>query len=460
MKSITKNKIVLFSMLIVLFLGIGNANSKLNSNEEISNSMEVKAESKTIDHNEPKTSGDNDYIKVWDSGTAFSATIHSVCTGDQDSDGKKEIIFGHSGEFAALEYNSTYANYTAVWSDWIGPSVITVCTGDQDGDGKREIIGGGNDATLYIYEYNDNDNGYAKVLAEYLYSPNFLHDICIGDDVDKDGNEEIIFTVSTKVYVYEYNFTDNGCYRTWDYDFGFAAYGVCGSNDLDGDGKKEIISNGGDKIHVFENTANNTYSDVWNSGTTIGDITYSVCIGEDLDGDGKKEIIAGTDDYKLYIFEFNGTDNGYNKTWDSGTTFMSNIRSVCSGEDLDGDGKKEIIAGSTDGRVNVFEFNGTDNGFERVWESGATILGAVESVCFGDDLDGNGKKEIIAGAGDGKVYIFEHDDTTTTTINIIDDDDDDERSRTENIVLMSLIIGSLSILGIVTLDVILHKKER
>ena len=515
MKSITKNKIFLIYILIALILAIGNINYTQHSNN--TNSLEVKTENKTVVHRELKISGDNDYIKVWDTGTTFASSIYSVCTGDQDSDGKKEIIVCHANEFAVFEYNSTYANYTLVWkSEDISSSMNTICTGDQDGDGKREIIGGGNDATLYIYEYNGTD--YEQVLDEYMYAPNWIYGICIGNDVDKDGNKEIIFTGSINVYVYEYNGTDNGCKRTWEFDFGYPnyAYSACGSNDLDGDGKKEIISDGSDRIHVFESTANNTYTDVWNSSSTIGADTMSICIGEDLDGDGKKEIIAGSEDGKLYIFEFNGTDNGYNKTWDSGTNIGGSIRSVCIGDDLDGDGKKEIIAGSEDGKLYIFEFNGTDNGFNKVWDSDTnigdivtsvcigddadsngkkeiiagseddkvyvfefngidngfdkvwdsnTIIGGnVRSVCFGDDLDGNGKKEIIAGSEDGKVYIFEYDDTVPPQVIYIEDDDDDDDDEDENGIFIpntTLIIGGIiSAIAIVVVIILLIKRKR
>jgi len=476
MKSITKTKFILFSVLTLLILTVCNAKQDRSSN----NSLEVENKKIILDNVEIKNSGDNEYTKVWDTGTTSLGILRSFCTGDQDSDGKDEIIaVSGSGFMYVLEYNATYNNYSIVFkSEDLLVTLTTVCCGDDlDKDGKKEIfVCGLSTGQMFVFEHNGNDNGYDKVFQKHYgkdgSDTNYIEEMWIGNDLDNDGEKELIVGAGPYVNISEFNGVGDV------YDDMWVSVKLSGiqdvsdvfsGGDLDGDGKKEIIASTYDKIFIFENSGNNSYEGVWNR---TKDYYYCVCLGNDLDGDGRKEIIAGTGgtDKMVFIYEYNGTNNGYEEVWNSSlvTTIGDSIFSVCVADDLDGDGKKEIIAGSgsTGDKLYIFEFNGTDNGYSKVWDSGSTIKGIIYSICIGDDFDSNGKKEIITcSTGDGKVNIFEYNDASSRPIIIIEDDDDDddddeERSRTENIVLLSLIIGSLSILGIITLDVVLRKEKR
>ena len=70
--------------------------------------------------------------------------------------------------------------------------------------------------------------------------------------------------------------------------------------------------------------------------------------------------------------------------------------------DLDGDKKKELVFGATDGCVHVFNYNGTARRMMGVWprHTGGPIMAPVTV----SDLDGNGTPEVLAGSFDGKVY--------------------------------------------------------
>jgi alpha-tubulin suppressor-like RCC1 family protein len=86
--------------------------------------------------------------------------------------------------------------------------------------------------------------------------------------------------------------------------------------------------------------------------------------------------------------------------------------------DIDGDGRKEIVIAHQRGRVSVLDQNGR---FKPGWEN-KTLVGLdgvtagnpprIMSLCV-EDLDGDGKKEIVLGLdGDGRsknVYVLNHD---------------------------------------------------
>ncbi len=105
----------------------------------------------------------------------------------------------------------------------------------------------------------------------------------------------------------------------------------------------------------------------------------------------------------------------------------NHVRGAVITDDLDGDGKNEILAVdySNNGRVHCLEYN---NGqLELVWSSPANLCESNHTtprwVQFGD-LDGDGHKEIIFPSGkryDGKLQVFENvGDNDYGTASVID----------------------------------------
>jgi len=398
-RSVIKNRIILISLIIIFLLSYRISTTSASSIQELNTSQ-------------TESSLDNNFVEVWNTGTALGGSgnfISSISTGDQDADGNKEIIVGYLYLFKVLEYDEINNNFTIVFDSGFLDTTHAVCTSDDlDEDGKNEILHGtASNYRLRIFEYNGSDNDYIKVVDEFMGPSGEVRDIYISDDLDNDGVKEIITTWGQAINTFEFNGTDNGYARTWwSPNIGWV-HDICVGDDLDNDGKKEIIAASG-QIHVYENTANNTYLEVWSSPLTDA---LAVCVGQDLDRDGKKEIITGgVNNDIVSIYEFNGTDNGYSLVWNSTdiTTIDGDINSITIGNDLDEDGEFEIIAGSSNGTLYIFEFNGTDNNYNKVWDSGNLIGGSILSICIGNDLNRNGNMEFLVGTNNGKVHIFEH----------------------------------------------------
>lgn len=207
--------------------------------------------------------------------------------------------------------------------------------------------------------------------------------------------------------------------------------------DTDNDQHLEIICGSADgKIYVFEQTYGQygfgdfscAFHLVWSSDDEIRHQVWSVKV-DDLDSDGIKEVIAGSWDGKVYIFEYRGRSGDpaseehrheYVKVWDSGKTISGRVYSVATGN-TDWDEFKELIVGSYDHRVYVFENNHSettaspfwphaDNSFEKVWDSGDLILGPVQSVAVSNWLDDEFLYgEIVVSSYDHGVYVFDYD---------------------------------------------------
>ena len=146
----------------------------------------------------------------------------------------------------------------------------------------------------------------------------------------------------------------------------------------------------------------------------------------DWDNDGKRDLIVGAYDSRIYIFINEGTDtepNYISVTFvqeDGKDLLVPGGRASPVILDLDGDGRKDILAGNTYGQLLFYRNVGTDeapsfSGFRHVEAGGVPIdlAGSARSrpsVCYwtGDGYFGpmDGYIDVLIGASDGKVHLY------------------------------------------------------
>ena len=93
--------------------------------------------------------------------------------------------------------------------------------------------------------------------------------------------------------------------------------------------------------------------------TVIYAHSATACALADLEGDGRRSVIAGNAYYRLNLLGPDGRTRWENYTLGPEHTFVA-------AADLDGDGKEEILAGSDLG-----EFHALTGGRERLWDVNA-----------------------------------------------------------------------------------------
>ena len=181
------------------------------------------------------------------------------------------------------------------------------------------------------------------------------------------------------------------------------------TGDVNGDGFEDVVVGpgvgGGPRVRVFSGKDGTVLADFFAYESTVRDGTY-VAVG-DLDGDGKGEVIVGAGiggGPAVAVFGYGSTASGAGlieryRFFAFENTARGGV--LVAAGDVNGDGKDEIIAGAgVGGAPAVAVFNG-DNGSERY--RFFAYSSSVRSGVFvaAGDLDGDGKDEIVAGVGFG-----------------------------------------------------------
>jgi len=142
----------------------------------------------------------------------------------------------------------------------------------------------------------------------------------------------------------------------------------------------------------------------------------------DWNGDSRKDLVVGGLDGRIHIFLNGGTDtspNFFTETFAqaSGSPLVvPGQRSSPVVLDLNGDGKKDLLTGNTDGQLLFYNNVATDaapafSGYIRVDSNGVPIdlSGTPRSRPFVCDWTGDGYLDVLIGAGDvggGKVHLY------------------------------------------------------
>ena len=152
----------------------------------------------------------------------------------------------------------------------------------------------------------------------------------------------------------------------------------------------------------------------------------------DWDNDGKHDLLVG--DSSGYVNLYVNTNNNTNPVFDNGARIQLGGADLLVGEratpdvtDWNEDGKKDLLVGDLDGKIYIYINTGTDNA--PVFESAETLMvgGSVFDSDFGTgiggraapriyDWDDDSKKDLLVGAVDGYVYYLRNEGTNAEPV--------------------------------------------
>ncbi|MEI2741257.1 MAG: FG-GAP-like repeat-containing protein [Candidatus Competibacter sp.] len=393
------------------------------------------------------------WSSCWPGSWCETGWYASPAVADIDGDGQKEVLWGAytlmavNGATGAIKWHASSPGGSRLW-----PSIVVA---DLNQDGAVEIVTA--DGSGYLSVYTGNGTNFPGWPVRPTGASNEIRSLAVAD-LDNDGDLEIVICSTrsdNQWFVYEHTGALRaGWPKMSDSDANGYAAGCYNENigvaDIDGDGRSEIIGpNDTHYIAAFKNDgsparANALYGLVGGQnkpwarvGVHIDHAVdlrgYANCGVEhrpnfansapsiaDVNGDGVPEIIVvgnvyncGTNPYtNLYeapfIFKADRTrwsGNGFDWTVipspDASAAPLTEDYNVIENNvpnpiatDLDGDGFKEILYPSYDGRLHAYWLDKIEkyNWPFEVYTGGAFRF-ASEPLAA--DLDRDGKAEVI-----------------------------------------------------------------
>ncbi len=321
----------------------------------------------------------------------------SVFGADVDSDGDVDVLSASRRDAKVAWYeNNGSENFTAHTITLSAPGASSVSAEDLDGDGDLDVLSTF-DHEIAWYENDGNETFTAHTIAE-AWGPDYVS----ATDIDDDGDMDVL----CRIFLEEYKGDQEIVWYENDGNGGFVAHTVFDpefqvrsviAEDVDGDGDMDVISTSlnEDTIPWYENDGNENFA--IRHITTSADGLLWVDT-DDIDGDGDMDVFASSSN------GFSWYENDGNESFSDHSIDLLDSALVYSA-DIDGDG--DVDAVSTSGDSISWHDNDGNEGFSR-----HTIAGGASSAqsVSAADVDGDGDMDALsASLGDNRIAWYEND---------------------------------------------------
>ncbi len=323
----------------------------------------------------------SDYIVLSTSGPAasvwhdfFAVDLNETpMTGDFNGDGKVDIItFTRNnpnavGDVYVALSDGTRFGSSSKWNDWFAiDQDQVVVIGDFDGDRIDDIATWLKASTRQVYVAKSHGAGMHDSFVWLGGIGSGSNDVLKAADVDGDGKEDLVLFARDQgnVYVALSNGSGFNTPQVWHNFFAVSSYERPEVGDVNGDGMADILtfatnsptSYGDVYVAVSDGRqfGNKNSSDKWNDFFAV-EPTQKIQIG-DLNGDGMDDFFTfmpTPNSGQVYVVYSRGTFMSENYLW-TGSFAAGLSADVPFADDVNGDGKADLISfRQSEGRVYV-----------------------------------------------------------------------------------------------------------
>ncbi len=307
-----------------------------------------------------------------------------------------------------------------------GNDASGIAIADLDGDGKSEVASSNHGAAnISVYKNSSTTGGAITLSGRVDYTTGAVPYTLVMADVSGDGFPELgVANYEGDNFMLRRN--TNATSGTISFNSATSSFTTANQprtlafGDLDKDGLPDAVTANVDVsgITILRSTfagGSSFFSYATNVDLAAGGSAFSVAL-DDVDGDGKLDLIVGNGagTVSVILNTTTGTGSISFATTRTDLTASTSARSVTTG-DFDGDGKVDIAVANYTNSVSLFRNTGTTTGVVS-FASAVNLSGGAQPVSIATgDLDGDGKLELaVANSGSANVSIFKNNSTSGT----------------------------------------------
>ncbi|MBM3308885.1 MAG: hypothetical protein FJY77_01395 [Candidatus Altiarchaeales archaeon] len=356
-------------------------------------------------------------LKVTENFNLYGFTVtNATGSGTGSIDWQSKVLYRTIRYMGSVQYLSPEGRQ--IWKKQAYNSVLDIHLGDANGDGAVDILAGVGDYGLDVY------SEYAMV--------NYTNETCTEEEVEDEytGYDQEQCNCDGCYW----NSTSEECLRSY-------IKRTCETTITQVPGRVLVeypIKNGSAYVYTTDGRLlwgkhPQRYNKSSNTVEADADNNVRVVYTADVNLDGKNDILAGLDSGVLYVYNWSGLEL---ESYETTSGLVGGVSAVC----VSSFGEKNaryVIVGTDNGVLGFFD----QKSEKPKW---VTRLSKSVEVIKVFDIESDGREEVVVGSVDGKIYVYDKDGVnewyypTGSAIYYLDAFD------VEGDGYMDLVVGSLS----------------